>query len=300
MSDRTRRVAGWCAAAVSAVLASLWGFWGAIETFHEGWYHASFAANVAMTLGQYLAPMLAFAGAGALAVRFPRTGGALHAAGAAAAAWHFRGAAPLVVGPFIVAPLVLLGGAYFVGRATPRNRAVGLVLGLPLLVACVSGAGPAVRVAARHEMTDRGARRVTANGADLVWAPAGPGWPGDGVPWEEARRRCRHLTADGTSLAETPQDVWRLPTLDEAVRSAARHGVNCAGVWDPGTETASYATTPDKEPPLWDPRSKVIYWWTANERDERTAWIVVYDGKAWPRPKSAHWGYLGFRAVRDP
>ncbi len=51
----------------------------------------------------------------------------------------------------------------------------------------------------------------------------------DGVPWEEAVRRCRHLTEEGTALADTPQDVWRLPIVEEAVRSMHRHGNNSGG-----------------------------------------------------------------------
>jgi hypothetical protein len=119
------------------------------------------------------------------------------------------------------------------------------------------------------------------------------------VTWEEARRRCRHLTADGLSLAETPRDVWRRPTAEEAIRSMSRHGRNCGGSWDAARARATYDRTPDKESPLWDVHSPVIYWWTATEVNDREALIVVSDGKVWPRPKSAHWGYLGFRAVKD-
>jgi hypothetical protein len=55
---------------------------------------------------------------------------------------------------------------------------------------------------------------------------------------------------------------------------------------------------PDKESPLWDKYSKVIYWWTATGMDDKNAYIIVYNGQVWPRPKKAHWDYLGFRAVK--
>ena len=29
---------------------------------------------------------------------------------------------------------------------------------------------------------------------------------------------CRYLAADGKSIAGTPQDIWRLPTVEEVVR----------------------------------------------------------------------------------
>jgi len=79
-----------------------------------------------------------------------------------------------------------------------------------------------------------------------------------------------------------------------------RHGRNSGGVWDVKLASASYQTTPDKESPLWNPHSKVIYWWTATEVDDQTAYMIVYDGKVWPRKKKIHPGYLGFRAVRSP
>lgn len=80
----------------------------------------------------------------------------------------------------------------------------------------------------------------------------------------------------------------------------ARHGQNSGGVWDAQAATATYQTTPDKESPLWDPYSQVIYWWTATEVDAEHAYIIVYDGKVWPRAKELRPAYLGFRCVREP
>jgi hypothetical protein len=293
-------VVGWLAVVLSAAAGAFWAFWGGIENFHEGWYSPSPLLNLRLMVVQYLAPMLVIVAAGLVAVRWARLGGGLHAAGALAAAWRFRGAAVVVVYGSIVGPLFLLGALYWLGRPRPRRWAAAVVAGVPLLTLIASGAYPAVRVACRQDDGDRGARHVVGNGVDLVWAPAGPGWPRDGVSWNEAVRRCRHLTADGTALADTPQGVWRLPTVDEVVRSQCLHGRNCGGAWDPATARARYDAMPDKEPPLWDPHSQVIYWWTATEADDGHAFIVVYNGQVWPRPKKARWGYLAFRAVRDP
>jgi hypothetical protein len=251
-----------------------------------------------MTLGQYLAPCLVVAGAGLAGVRWPRVGAAIHALLAGALAWHFRGSFAAM--PFLVVPLLLLGAGYLFGRAEPRRAAFAVVAGVPFVTAIASGAWPAWRVATRVDDGDRGVRRVTAEGVDLLWAPAGPGWPDDGVDWDEAVRRCALLAVDGTTLAPEPLGVWRLPTVEEVVRSQALHGANAGGRWDPAARRATYGRLPDKEPPLWDPRSKVIYWWTATEVDARTALIAVYNGGVWPRPKSARWGYLAFRAVRAP
>lgn len=281
-------------------MACLWAAWGILENFHEGWYARSLAVNLQVMFLQYLPVAALFTAGAAAAARWPRAGGLLHLAGAIGAAWFFRGASWRVLGPFIVGPLVLLGAAHWYGRPQPRRRAVTLALVLPLLTLVVAGVGPAFRVAARRDDGDRGARRVTAAGVDLVWAPQGPGWPLDGVSWPEARDRCRRLTADGLALADTIVDVWRLPTVEEAVRSMSRHGASAGGRWDSAAKRATYARTPDKESPLWDPYSKVVYWWTSDEVDSTEARIVVYNGTVWPRPKAARWGYLGFRAVRPP
>jgi hypothetical protein len=139
---------------------------------------------------------------------------------------------------------------------------------------------------------------VHGNGVDLIWAPDGPGWPHEGGNWYEARELCQYLGEDGWTLASTPQRIWRLPTVDEAVRSMARRGQNSGGVWNEETAEATYQTTPDKESPLWNVHSQVIYWWTATEVDAEHAYIIVYDGEVWPRAKHFSPTYLGFRCVK--
>ena len=52
-------------------------------------------------------------------------------------------------------------------------------------------------------------------------APGGPGWPQEGVNWHEAVQTCQMLNQDGKSIGSEPQNIWRLPTVDEAVRSMA-------------------------------------------------------------------------------
>jgi hypothetical protein len=79
----------------------------------------------------------------------------------------------------------------------------------------------------------------------------------------------------------------------------ARHGQNSGGVWDAGSAQATYETKPDKESPLWNVYSQVIYWWTATEVDAEQAYIIVYDGVVWPRAKLFSADYLGFRCVRE-
>jgi hypothetical protein len=200
----------------------------------------------------------------------------------------------------IILPLIGLGLLYWIGRLEQRVLAASVAVGLPLLTLIIAGIGPVVRVSQRIDDGDIRARLVHGNGVDLIWAPDGPGWPREGTNWYEAQKACGYLSEDGLSIALTSQGIWRLPTVDEAVRSMARHGINSGGVWEEETTKATYKTTPDKEAPLWNVHSQVIYWWTATEANEDQAYIIVYDGKGWPRSKDFGPAYLGFRCVKSP
>jgi hypothetical protein len=256
--------------------------------------------NLALMFAQYLLFMLLFLAATLAAIRWPWLGGGAFIVGGLWAGWFFRGAGAVPLLLFLVFPLVWLGLLFLWGRPRPRRRAVAVAAGLPLLTLLVCGAEPAWRVPRRLDDGDRGARLVQGNGVRLVWAPAGPGWPADGVAWDEAVRRCRYLTGDGQSLADTPQDVWRLPTVEEAVASLCRHGRHAGGAWDGAGGKARFEVLPDKESPLWDVHSKVIYWWTATEVEPDRALQVCYNGRVMPSAKKGRYGYLGFRAVKDP
>ncbi|GMV07276.1 MAG: hypothetical protein AMXMBFR53_35510 [Gemmatimonadota bacterium] len=118
------------------------------------------------------------------------------------------------------------------------------------------------------------------------------------MSWHDAVDHAARLSPDGFRLESEPVHAWRLPTVEEAVRSLTFRGLNAGGVWDPRAERATYRVTPDKETPLWDPHSRVIYWWTSTEVDRSAALSVTYNGRTNRRPKSAAQDYLGFRAVR--
>jgi hypothetical protein len=67
------------------------------------------------------------------------------------------------------------------------------------------------------------------------------------------------------------------------------HGENTGGVWHAQEEKAIYERTPDKESPLWDIHSKIIYYWTADTSaaDVNRAYIIVYDGGVYDRRKTS-------------
>jgi hypothetical protein len=150
----------------------------------------------------------------------------------------------------------------------------------------------------RPDAVDLSMRRIAGNGVNLVWAPDGPGWDSVGFDWFEAKRRCEYLSANGVTLAATRQRIWRLPTVDEAVRSMVYRGRNAGGQWDPVTRRASYRAMPDKEAPLWNRYSRVIYWWTADEVSQDRAYRVAYNGDVHVFAKSVRRGYFAARCVR--
>ena len=294
-----RQSTGWIAVGLSTVITCFWAFWGIIENFHEGWYYESLLSNLGLMFVQYLSPMLIFMGVTPISIYWSRFGAGLHGILALVIAWFF-GALTNTVTIVLMVPLMGLGALYWFGRPQPRKVAASLAIGLSLLTLTVSGIGPVLRVSQRLDDGNLQARLVHGNGADLVWAPDGPGWPRTGADWYEAQQVCTYLSEDGLTLAPEPQHIWRLPAVDEAVRSMARHGQNSGGVWDAETAKSTYETTPDKESPLWNRYSQVIYWWTATEADENHAYIMVYDGEVWPRSKQISPAYLGFRCVKPP
>jgi hypothetical protein len=284
----------------------LWAFWGAIEAFHEGWFSLSLMGNLA-GVAAYLTPAAIFTMLGLLCVRFPRLGAVtMFMTGLLLGGWFISlRHGTISLGQWILTLAMggfggVVGLLWWFGRPAPRRLAWHLMWGLPLLVVIISGAEPVLRVTTRHGDGDRRERLIQGNGVSLTWAPQGPGWPREGVSWHEANDRCRRLSADGVTLADQPLDIWRLPTAEEIVRSLTRHGENAGGVYDATRYQGAYETRPDKESPLWDPHSPIIYWWSADEIDEMHALRVVYNGLVVPVQKDSAMGSQAFRAVRDP
>jgi hypothetical protein len=293
------RIVGWIAVVLSTAIASFWAFWGIIENFHEGWYFESIWPNLGLLIVQYLSLMLLFLALGAVSIARHRVGSLLHVGLAVVAIW-ILGLHRVTV-TSVAGPLVVIALAYWFGRPEPRRWALGFLIGVTLITLVVFGAEPVWRIliVGRTNDGDFGARVVEGNGVTLVWAPEGPGWPREGIEWDEAVRRCRYLTEDGLSLSVEPQDIWRLPSADEAVRSMHRHGKHCGGQWDGKSAFPKYAVKPDKETPLWNVHSNVIYWWTGTEIDKDHAYMICYNGQVRSRKKTWAPSYFAFRAVKE-
>lgn len=298
-SARRGQILGWAAVSISTAFACLWAFWGSNENFHEAWYFPGIWRNIALMLVQYLSPMLIVMLISVLALRWPRLAIPLLTIGAIAVAWFFRGKYAAIV--LIAIPLAVIGVLYHFGRPEPRRWAWRCLVWLPLITAVACGAYPGWRAIHRWDDGNYGVRRIEGNGVTLIWSPEGPGWPArGGASWHKAMRSCATLSADGRSLIDQPQNVWRLPTVDEAVRSLVYRGANAGGTWDPLLRRAQYRVTPDKDSPLWKVHSQVIYWWTGTEAGGDEAYYITNNGYVLSFPKRMRPGDLAFRCVCEP
>ncbi len=304
--SKTRSILGWIAIGFSVVISSFWAYWGIGESFHEGWHMGTLWNNIGGVFA-YLIPMFLTIAISVYALISPIGGGLIYFAFGiifsifVVATWSSRWTNVWVALTWfpVTVLLIIIGIFYWVGRPRPKKFIYGPAIGIPLLIVIGFGIEPVIRVAGRVDDGIRDARLVEGNGVRLVWAPAGPGWPKHSVNWEKAKQICLYLSEDGKTLMKAPQNIWRLPTVEEAVRSMARHGRNCGGEWDPKKERARYKIKPDKESPLWDTTSMIIYWWTSTEKDENTVYAIVYNGVVFSVAKDFQIGSRSFRAVKE-
>lgn len=297
-TQRIHRVLGWTAVFISTGIACFWAYWGSNENFHEGWFATSIWQNLGLMLVQYLSPMLIVMVVSVLVLRWHRVALALLLTCAIAVAWFLRGHPG--VASLIAILLVAIGFLYQFGSPEPRSWAWRCLLMLPLAVAVAFSIVSGWQAVHRLDDGNYGMRQVKGNGVTLMWAPEGPGWPDTGTTWNEATKTCARLNFDGHSLADAPKNLWRLPTVDEAVRSLVFRGSNAGGVWNPLLHEAHYQTTPDKDSPLWKVHSPVIYWWTSTEVDKSQAYYISNNGYVIQVPKEISAGYLAYRCVSDP
>jgi hypothetical protein len=291
------KVIAWIAISISAIFANIWAYWGINENFHEGWYNIRFWDNVLLMFFQYLLMPIGFMVLAFVAIRWNKVGAVCHLLLAGGAFYFFGG---MHAGFFLVSlPLIGLSLLYWFGRIEKRKFAYLLVIGLPLIQIFGIGTFQAIRVANRYDDHNFEARFIKGNTVELIWAPTGPGWPDNGTSWFEAKSICAHLNEDGKTLSDKELDIWRLPSINEAVCSQVYHGHNAGGSWNNASGKALYKDQPDKESPLWNMHLKTIYWWTSTELNAKTSYIIVYNGGVWPRQKKLKVGYLNFRAVKE-
>lgn len=196
-------------------------------------------------------------------------------------------------------------------------------------------------VLTRVDDGDRGTQLIEGNDVTLVWAPEGPGWnwkqPWGGYPsWQSLAlygvppvgledkpgygrqggdgpivfadgddmaqtNLCRYLNAAGTTLMDQPQNIWRMPTTEEIIRSLVRHDKNAGCTWQGEFgEQVTCTILPDKESPLWATDHPVIYYWTADAYNEDRGYFVAYNGTVNATYKLGGNPRHSYRCVREP
>ncbi len=112
---------------------------------------------------------------------------------------------------------------------------------------------------------------------------------------------CLYLNEDGLTLNEKPQNIWRMPTVDELVRTLSLHDQNAGCSWDGSKGRMQPCTlAPDKETPLWAPNQSPIYYWAAEEYNTTYGYFVSFNGFVNAEMKSAGNPRHSYRCVREP
>ncbi|MDD3520919.1 MAG: DUF1566 domain-containing protein [Actinomycetota bacterium] len=299
VKNKRELILGWIAVSIVTIIASLWAYWGGIENFHEGWYSKNLWENIFMMIVQYWLFPMVFIIIGIIGIRFPKAALFLCIAIGIAAGIFFFGAHFTVLWIMILFPLIGIGLLFFFGKAGPKKAAYSIVISIPVMILLATSIFGMIRVSQRIDDKNYGIRKVENENICLLLAPRGPGWPDKGISYNEAQEICLHLNSEGTELMDYEVGIWRLPTVSESVFLQMRRGENAGGIWDAEKKEASYEITPDKETPLWDPNSKIIYYWTDTKADAGSAYIIVYDGGVFTRRVNDKYGSLSFRAVKD-
>jgi hypothetical protein len=297
-----KNILNWFAIALTCIFSCFWAFWGIIENFHEGWYYKSTLMNIGMMLFQYLIFSLMFLIVGVVAIKWKKIGAVMFIlSGILIPILEIRSNAAIFVFSF---PLIITGILFWFGEQKNKKLAYTIIIALPLMTLIISGIEPVVRVSQRIDDKNYEERLVKGNGVQLIWAPEGNGWATSseqmkGKSWYDIVDLVAHLNKDGKTLSDTIVNIWRLPTLQEAVASLTRNGINCRGKWDEQTGNAFYNIMPDKESPLWKIHSPIVYWWTSTEVNDSIAYRVVYNGGVQKQKKQIKMGSLGYRAVKE-
>lgn len=299
---KKKQIISLIAIAITCIFSCFWAFWGIIENFHEGWYYESLYMNVGMMLFQYLIFSFIFIVLGVVAITWKNIGTILFIlSGILIPVLEIRSNAAIFV---FSLPLIITGILFWFGELKNKKWAYITLFGLPFLTLIISGMEPIIRVSQRIDDKNYESRIVQGNGVKLIWAPEGFGWETSTEQlhpksWNEITDLVAHLNADGKTLSDTAVNLWRLPTIEEAVASLTRNEKNCGGKWIQSTATATYEIMPDKESPLWKINSPIVYWWTSTEVNDTIAYRIVYNGSVQKQKKKIKIGSLGYRAVKQ-
>jgi hypothetical protein len=291
---KPRVILGLFTSLTTLFIICLWTYWGINEAFHEGWYYESFLENLSLTFVQYLSIPVILTVCSITAIKYQKIGVALFFALGIFTLFFFKSNSGRLL---IFLPAVLISLGYYFGKITHKKVMLLVSTTFPLLIIITFGIPSLIRVEGRFNDNNFASRTVTGNGVILTWAPQGVGFPLEGTSWFEATDNCSKLNEEGVVLEDEKVNIWRLPTRDEVVRSLTRRNNNTNGYID-NSGTAHYTLMPDKETPLWNPHSQVIYYWTSEANDNQ-AYLVAYNGTVLLRNKNSAARYHGYRCVKQ-
>ena len=155
---------------------------------------------------------------------------------------------------WLVCTTVLIFIALCMGKKANRRSKI-VIYFLILVPQALLAIGIISNVAYIYGNASKFETKVGWEGRIIELAPPGPGFPVvptdfpgnhlipwlgwvNGVDWDEANETCSHLDKEGKNLINSPQNMWRLPTLEET-REIAK--VN--GFWSPDFPIWWTATT---------------------------------------------------------
>jgi len=288
-----KKIIGWITVVVAFSIISLWSYWGINEAFHEGWYHTSLLQNLSLTFIQYLSIPIIFLAVSLIAMNYQKMGSGIFIALGIFALFFFDSNA----GRFLIfIPLLLFASGFYFGEFKRKKIVTISFVTIFILIILSFGIPQLIRVENRFNDNDFGSRVIEGNDISLTWAPQGVGFPLEGTNWITAKDNCARLNEQGTKL-DSEINTWRLPTRDEIVRSMTKKNNNVKGVIDSGKP--EYQIKPDKETPLWNPHSKVIYYWTNESKNDNRAYLIAYNGYILDRTKTSGANYQGYRCVKN-
>ncbi len=254
-----------------------------------------------MFIFQYMLISIIITSLALIIIKFKKTGCVFYIVTGITAGWFLTGSLFSLLGSVIASSFTCLGLLGYFGEPEPIKISKRLIIATPLTIAILISVPQYIKVTQRIDNIDENMVIVEGNEVTLAWAPRGPGWPVEGVSWDEAEWICSHLSEDGTKIMDEEVNIWRLPTAKEAVGSMMLHNRNVDGKWNAIEQKATYSKKPDKEYPLWDKHGKVIYYWIdeTSLTDPTKAMIIVYHGAVYPRSKTIVMDSLSFRAVKN-
>lgn len=282
--NMTKKLIGWITIIITLLIIIFWSYWGINEAFHEGWYHTSLLQNLSLTFIQYLSIPIIFLAVSLIAMNYRKLGSGLFITLGIFTIFLFDSNAGRLL---ILIPLLLFALGFYFGEFKHKKIITNSFIAIFLLIILSFGIPQLIRVENRFNDNNFGSRVIEGNNITLTWASQGVGFPLEGTDWHTAKDNCARLNEEG----------WRLPTRDEIVRSMTKNNNNAIGYID-NSGIAQYKIKPDKETPLWNPHSQVIYYWTNESKNEERAYLVAYNGYILDRNKDSGADYQGYRCVK--